>query len=329
MFYVTLLYFLTWIPVNSLISIKMLSVVFDYLTAFLTLFMVRETVAEEKKDLYGCIAYGVALLEPVAVIDSAYLAQSESIWVFFSLLAFWLFWQRHPAWGSFAFGFALAMKPQGIFILPIILIYYFKTKKFSILNFLWTPVAIQITCIPAIIGGCHFDVFIRRFTAMMGSYQYVYYYYPNVWTYLQNAPYYVYGKAAIFSAFTVLLLFAVLFVRNRRQVCLQEMLFYVTWTAMTCTMLLPCMHERYNYLAEMMLTICSIGEKKYRFPALLLLLTSAQCYGQSYLAWPWVSHYALAAINIAVYLYLTANCMVKLYQNGISERKEIYVENRA
>lgn len=319
MFYVTLLYLLTLIPVEPIISIKMLSILFDYLLAIVAFALVREAAPTGKKDVYGIVAYGLVLFNPVAVIDSAYLAQSESIWAFWALCSFWWFWKGHPALGGLFVGFALAMKPQGIFILPIILIYYFKVKKFSILHLLWALVGIQLTCVPAIIGGCSFDVFFRRFMALAGSYPYVYYYYPNIWTYLQKAPYYVFGKVAILSTFVVLLLFAVLYVKSCKPVTLQAMLCYLTWTTMTCAMLLPCMHERYNYLAEMMFIVCAIREKRYRLPALLLLLSSLQCYGQGYLGWPWVSHYALAACNLAVYLYLTWDCMAELYQGCLPE----------
>lgn len=327
--YVTLLYFLTWLPVEPLISIKMSSVLFDISLALLVLVMVREIVSEEKRDLYGVIAYGIVILNPVTIINSGYLAQCESVWAFFALCAFWLVWKGHPSWGMLFLGLAFAVKPQGIFILPILLVMYFKEKKFSILQFLWAAAGIQLTCIPAILGGCRFDVFYRFLSMMMGHYPFVYYYYPNVWTYLQEAPYYVYGKVAIFSTFAVLLLFAVLFVKNRKKATLQEMLVYVTWTIMTCAMLLPCMHERYNYLSEVMLAVCAIQQKKYRLPALVLILVSIQCYGQSYLGWPWVSHYALAAVNIAIYLCLTRDCMVKLYREGLFEKEEAYAKNRA
>lgn len=327
--YVTLLYILTWIPVQPIISIKMASILFDYLLAFLVMAMVREASPVEKKNLYGLAAFGLVLLNPVAVINSGYLAQCESIWSFLGLFAFWLVYKRHPSLGMLFFGFAMSVKPQGIFILPLILIYYFKEKKSSFLNLLWVPAGIQLACIPAIIGGCGFDVFIRTFSRQMGSYPYVYYYYPNIWTYFQEAPYYVFGKVAIFSAFAVLLLFAVLYVRNRKDAVFQNMLLYITWTEMTCAMILPCMHERYNYLAEIMIAACAIRGKRYRLPALLLILASVQCYGQSYLGWPWVSHYALAACNIAVYLYLTRDCFVGLYSRGIPEKEGTYAENRA
>ena len=327
--YVTLLYALTWIPVEPIISVKMLSITFDYLLALLIMVMVRSAADTDRKELYSVLAYGLVLFNPVMIINSGYLSQSESIWVFWALFAFWMVWKGHPAWGMLFFGFSFGIKPQGIFILPILLIIYFKEKKFSILNLLWAPVGIQLCCVPAIIGGCDFDIFMHYLLMMTGQYPFVYYYYPNVWTYLQEAPYYVYGKVAIFSTFLVLLLFAVLFVRSRKNATLQEMLLYVAWTEMTCAMLLPCMHERYNYLAEVLLAACAIGQKKYRLPSLALILVSVQCYGQSYLGWPWVSHYALAAANIAIYLYLTKNCMVKLYRGGMAEKEEAYAENRA
>ena len=325
--YITLLYFLTWIPVRPLISIKLLSVSFDYLFALLAMVMAAKAAPSDKKELYGAIAYGLVLLNPVAVINSGYLAQCESVWAFLALYAFWLVWKGHPAWGMLFFGFTFAMKPQGIFILPVLLIFYFREKRFSILHLLWALAGIQLACLPAIIGGSGFDVFYRFLRKMTGQYPFVYYYYPNVWTYLQNAPYYVYGKVAITSTFVVLLLFAVLFVRSRKEASLQDMLLYVAWTTMTCAMLLPCMHERYNYISELLLCVCAVREKKYRVPALLLSLASIQCYGQSYLDWPWVSHYALAAVNIAIYLYLTKNCMVELYRAGCPEMEAAYAEN--
>ncbi len=322
--YVTLLYFLTWIPASPLISIKMSSVLFDYLLAALTAVMVRDAAAGERGKLYGVIAYGLILLNPVTIINSGYLAQCESVWVFFALCAFWLVWKGHPSFGMLFLGFSFAMKPQGIFILPILLMLYFKEKKFSVLQLFWAPVGIQLTCIPAIMGGCSFDVFYRFLNMMMGHYPFVYYYYPNIWTYLQEAPYYVYGKVAIFSAFVVLLLFAVLFVRSRKPQTLQDMLLYITWTAMTCAMVLPCMHERYNYMSEILLTVCAIRRREYRLPAVVLSLVSVQCCAQSYLGWPWVSHYALAAVNIAIYFYLTKNCVSELYRTGQGGKEAAY-----
>ena len=49
--YVTLLYFLTWIPVKPIISIKMLSITFDYLLALLVMLIARDVLDEENKEI--------------------------------------------------------------------------------------------------------------------------------------------------------------------------------------------------------------------------------------------------------------------------------------
>ena len=312
--YATILYFLTLLPVRPVVSIKMVSVFFEYLEAVLLMKMVMEAVESEKRYFYGAVAYGLVICNPLAVINSGYLAQSEGIWSCLALLSFWYIWKDKPVKGMWTFGFALAFKLQAVFILPLILLLYFYKKKFTILHLLWVPVAIQVLCIPAIIGGCGFDIAYRVYTNLLGEYPFMYYYYPNIWTFFQEAPYYQFGKAAIIITFAALLIFALLFVKSEKKHTLQDCLEYIAWTTMTCAMLLPCMHERYNYIAEMVLPLCAIKKPKYRLPAIILILLSLQCYGQSYLTWSRCSDLALAGGNIVIYLWLTWNCFRELYR---------------
>lgn len=310
--YVTLLYFLTKAPLEPIVSIKLSSIFFDLLEAFLVLVIVREIATENRKNEYGLLAYALVFCNPVAVMNSGYLAQCESVWVALALLSFWCIWRDHPVWGMLAFGAAFAMKPQGIFILPMIILLYYKKRSFSILHVIWIPIAIQVLCIPAILGGCSFDIFIKNLKMMMGHYPYVYYYYPNIWTYIQNAPYYIFGKVGIFCAFAVLLVFMLIFAWSKKRIILKDYFDYIVFTTMTCVMILPCMHERYNYMAEVLLPVCAIWKKKYRVPALVLVICSMLCNGQSYLGWPWVAHEFLAACNIVVYLIIAVTCVKEL-----------------
>lgn len=324
-FYATILYFLTLTPIEPIIGIKMVPILFDYLEAFLMMKIAMTAGKEEgRRHLYGLIAFALVMCNPLSIIDSAYLAQSDGIWSCLALFGFWYIYQEKPVKGMWMLGFALSMKLQAVFIMPIILILYFYRKKFSILHLLWIPVAIQALCIPALIGGGSFDIAYRAFFNWVGEYPYMYYYYPNIWTYFQEAPYYVFGKVAIVLAFTALLMFAVLFVQSARKHSLQDCLEYVAWTTMTCAMLLPCMHERYNFTAEIVLPICAIFNRRLRLPALALILIAMQCYGQSYLGWNRISPYALAAGNLLLYFYLTWKCFYGLY-DGYRAGKEAEV----
>lgn len=313
--YVTILYFLTFVPVSSLYSIKMVSVLFDFLEAGVLASAAMCAAKEGKRREIGLLAYALVLCNPPAIMNSGYLAQCESVWTALGLLSFYLvIVKEKPGAGMFVFGMALAFKLQAIFILPILLTAYFYKKKFSIGNLLWVPAAIEILCIPAIIGGCGWNSGFTRFFQYMGEYPFMFYYYPNIWTFFQNAPYYVFGTVAVVFTFIVLLLFAALFAKSGKKYAVQDYLQYAAWTAMTCTMLLPCMHERYNYMAEILLPVSAVFDRKLRVPALFLILVSTQCIGQQFMDWPKVSYYALAAANIIIYFYLSAHCFGSLYR---------------
>lgn len=313
--YVTILYLLSFIPVSSLYSIKMVSVLFDFLEAGILASTVMNATEGENRYRIGLVAYTLVLCNPHAIINSGYLAQCESIWTALGLLSFYLIVVKEkPGKGMFVLGMALAFKPQAVFIMPILLITYFYKKKFSIWNLLWIPIAIETLCIPAMIGGGRWSDGFSKFFFLLEEYPFIFYYYPNVWAFFQEVPYYAFGTIAIVFTFVVLLLFAVLFMKSGKKYVIQDYVQYAAWTVMTCVMLLPCMHERYNYMAEMLIPVSAIFDKKMRIPALFLILNSAQCIGQQFLGWPRVSYYALAAVNIIIYFYFSAYCFCNLYR---------------
>lgn len=302
--YATALLVLTYLPVEPIIGIKMLSIIFDYLSGGVLAAVVMKCEAKNP-ERNALITYGLVMCCPIMVINSGYLAQSDGIYTALALLSFWCVLRDKPIKGMVAFGCALAMKLQAVFAAPILAILYWCRKKFSALHLAWIPVTIQVLCIPAIIAGCGVDIAIRVYTQLMGEYPFMYYFYPNVWTYFQDMPYYVFGKIAIAFTFVLLLLYCVLVVQSRRAHRTEDYLEYFVWTAMTCAMFLPCMHERYNYMAELLILALAVLRPRMRFPAFVLILTSLQCYGQGFLDFPYVSPYLLAACNIGVYVWLS------------------------
>lgn len=322
--YATALLILTYLPVSPLAGIKMLSIIFDFLSAAVLMTIVRNC-SREKSELKGLITYGLVLCSPISIINSAYLAQSDGIYAAFTFLSFWLILKNKPIKGMAAFGCALAMKLQAIFVAPILVLIYFCKKKFSALHFLWIPVTIQVLCIPAILAGCGWDIAIRVYSRLMGEYPYMYYYYPNLWTYFQGMPYYAFGKYAMMFTFGILLLFCILVVKSKRQIDTCDYLEYFCCTAMTCAMFLPCMHERYNYIAEILIISLAVVKPRMRMPAIILNLASLQCYLQSFFWTPYnyVSPYLLAAVNLGVYTYVMITCIRELWKE-----REDNAENR-
>ena len=309
--YATALLILTYLPVEPIIGIKLLSVIFDYLSGGVLAAVVMDC-CEFHRYKRGLITYALVLFSPITVINSGYLAQSDGIYAALAILTFHCLLRDKPVKGMAAFGCAVAMKLQAVFAVPIMGIIYWCRKRFSALHLLWIPVTIQALCMPAVIAGCGIDIAIRVYTHLMGEYPFMYYYYPNIWTYFQNAPYYVFGRVAIAFTFGLLLLYCVLVALSKREHRTEDYLEYFVWTAMTCVMFLPCMHERYNYLAEVLILALAVIRPNMRIPALILCLVSFQCYGQGFLGYEYVSPYFLAACNLGVYIYLSGSSLRRL-----------------
>ncbi len=309
--YATALLILTKLPIEPIIAIKLLSIVFDFLSAAALMWVVMECV-EKRREYYGLLTYGLVLCSPILVINSGYLAQSDGIYSSLTILSFWLVSKDKPVKGMIAFGCAIAMKLQAAFALPILAILYWCKKKFSALYLMWIPVTIQALCIPAVIAGCGWDIAIKVYTHLMGEYPYMYYYYPNVWTFFKDMPYYAFGKIAIAFTFVLLLLFCILVVQSGRKHKMPDYLEYFVWTAMTCAMFLPCMHERYNYLAELLIIALAVVRPKMRVPAIVLNLVSLQCYIYYFFYGYYVHPYVMAICNVGVYTYLSVTCMRSL-----------------
>lgn len=309
--YATALLALTYVPVEPIIAIKLFSVFFDYVCAGVLAAVVM-TCCGKGSYGKGAVAYGLVICCPVAVMNSGYLAQSDGIYAAFAFLSFLCLLRDRPVKGMLAFGCAVAMKLQAVFAFPVLAVLYWTKRKFTMLHILWVPVMIQILCLPAIMAGCGADIALRVYKNMLGRYPSMYYYYPNVWTFFQGMPYYAFGKQAIGFTFVILFLFVLLVIKSGRKNDARDYLEYFVWTAMTCAVFLPCMHERYNYLAEMLLIALAVVRSDMRLPAVILCLASTQCYLQGFLDLPGVSPYLLAVCNIGVYLYLSLKCMGRL-----------------
>lgn len=86
--YLTILALLTYLPVEPIVSIKMVSIICDYICALAVMKIVYIVLKENKnKDLFALLAYGVVLFLPTVLLNSACWGQADSIYVAFILLS--------------------------------------------------------------------------------------------------------------------------------------------------------------------------------------------------------------------------------------------------
>ena len=88
--YMTIMALLTHIPMYSLFSIKIVSIIFDFVLAISVGHLVTLLVKRNKK-IYGVVAYAMVLFLPQVILNSAMWGQCDSIYASFSIINFLFF----------------------------------------------------------------------------------------------------------------------------------------------------------------------------------------------------------------------------------------------
>ncbi len=320
--YIALMYFVTFLPFSDYVCVKLIALFFDLFGIAVGFLFARELALQAGKSSdaarrFGELGAAVVWLSPITIGNGGYQSQLEAMWAFTGFLAAYMFCKKHPVWGMIFFAFSFAMKPQGVFFLPFILLIYYRSQTVSILHFTIIPAVIQVLSIPSMLGGNSFFYFWKHFFDQSGFYPFVYYYYPNIWIWMRDLPYYVFGKAGIGMMITAFLLYTVRYARDCRdkEWTLSMDLELLLWSLMTCTMFLPAMHERYNYPVEVMLPVLAMFDRKYRVPAAVIVISGLLCNGMSYYEWGHAEFYGLSFLNMAVYACLTVG-VIKTVKGG-------------
>ncbi len=319
--YVTFLLLLTYLPIPPLLGIKCLSILFDYICAFVggRLAALCCDEAQAAKEKVFLTAYGAVLLAPTVIVNSSWWAQCDAVYVGFIFLALYDMLRNKIVRSMIFWGTALAFKLQAVLAFPILLLYYWKNRKFSFVYFLLIPLTVEALCLPAILGGCSPLITLATYLGQTGENESMCYFYTNFWTFFDYAPYWVFGRMAVVGTFALLLLIAVLILRQESHIDRSNLLPYFVWTSMTALCFLPNMHDRYGYMMELgMILLAAMNRRRWwRAAALqgITMILYAPVYLRRYLDY---DAKVLAAIWLIVYFALSLEMTGALMKAGDS-----------
>lgn len=231
---------------NDLYEIKNLSVLFDFLGSAAAVLLLSKIKGTKLLTPQNLLAYSVLLLVPNTFLNSAFWGQCDFIYVTFLLLCtYFLVKENYPAAMIF-YGIALAFKLQAIFFLPVLLIYYFASRKVNILHFLWIPLVFFIMDLPAIIAGRGLSDTLNIYRSQTDIYKQLTMNCPNLFVFMPG-DYDLFSKLGIWMAFAIFMVSAFVIarqgIRDNKQLVLLAL-----WSAMVCIYFLPAMHERYVFI---------------------------------------------------------------------------------
>jgi len=258
------LYFLaafSYSSVSDLYLIKLLSIFFDVLLAWGSM----RLVSVFKKDCRVLLAsFFTVLFLPTVILNGSLWAQCDSTYASLAVLSIWLAMSDRPKLSIFAITLSFGFKLQAVFVMPILAVFW-MTKKFRFRDFLLFPVFYIFLVLPAVFMGRPFAETLLLYFGQTGSIgSGLNYNSPSVFSFFRNLPDEAYAaKLGIIAAFSFMAVVLFLCLLRREHITKRALLAAAILFALGIPFLLPHMHERYFFVADILTVILAFCLWKY------------------------------------------------------------------
>lgn len=245
--YMFFLSILPYTPFDYLYGVKLFSVLFDYIGAVAAVKIIAHIGKTKLFTRAGLAVYSAMLLSPCVFLDSAYWGQCDSIYLAMLLYCIYYMLKEKYAVSMIFYGISIAFKLQAVFFLPVILIFYFASRKMSIKYILCIPAAYLVMILPALIAGRGFKDTLLIYFSQTELYPFMTLSCPNLYNIFPDVDYFMFKKAAILLTISVLGAGAAIFISKKKEMTKKDLLLLSLWSFQVCVFFLPAMHERYAY----------------------------------------------------------------------------------
>ena len=235
---------------SDMYLVKTASVVFDFVSAITIFRIVYEITGNVRKSMLGL---GVALAVPTVILNSAAWAQNDSIYTAFILLSFLSVLKKRDISTFVYVGLAFCFKQQTVFFFPFLIIMWLK-NKIKIRYILIVPALYILAMVPAAIAGRPWDNLLGIYSNQVAMFSRLSMNYPSIYTIITSQmtnEYRSYLTSAGMMITVMLMGFLAYYTYQKKfRITPQYMLTLVVFTGELITFCLPCMHERYGFIAE-------------------------------------------------------------------------------
>lgn len=273
--YVYLMALGTYLPWSSLTVIKTISVVFDLALAIIIAITVFHCTNHKTKALF---AYCFTFLAPTVVMNSALWAQCDSVIMVFIALTILFFLKDKPQYACISFGIAMAIKIQSIFIAPVFLVLWMN-RKLKFKHLLLIPLSYAICFIPtALAGGNYFDALIFAYWQVTTTANDLSFNCANMWAPIRSLVNYDISKSATLLALSTTFLAAYMCIRRKLDLNKYLLISLFLLFSLIIPFMLPHMHERYYYYAEIIAIVYAMMNTKKIYVPITIMFVSVFSY---------------------------------------------------
>lgn len=259
--YLYLLATITYLPaaIPTLTAIKLISLPFDCLAAFVVAKLVRLKYPGGSVPLFAGLT---VLFAPTVVLNGAFWGQADIIYTTGLLACLYFLTTGRERAAFSAFGLALAFKLQALFLAPLLLIWLLRrwtACKFT----LFVPAFYLLSVLPAWLLGRPLVELLFIYTSQADFYRDLTRSAPNLYQWLPNELYDLFYPAGLSWTLAGVLLFVAAIYKRRAALTAEMLVQLATLSVLMMPYLLPKMHERYFFAADVITIVYGFYFPRY------------------------------------------------------------------
>jgi Gpi18-like mannosyltransferase len=280
--YLYIMAFLTYLPLHKLYAIKVVSVIFDYSAAFVAYQIVRNHFG--KSSFYPLAAFTAVLFSPTVLFNASFWAQCDVIYSSFLLASVSCFTaakssRKKILAGLVLVSIAFTFKLQSVFFVIPIFWLYLRGKIF-ITDIFILPVVWLLSILPNWLLGRDLMNLLLIYGHQVLNYPYLTLNAANIYQFLPSAPYEIFVKAGIAWTAVACLFFAIFLNEKGKKIPLNtaNFLTIALFSLLLLPFLLPKMHERYFFAADLFSVVWAFLHRKSWYISPVIILASLLTY---------------------------------------------------
>ena len=265
------LYFLalfSYFPFPDLYLIKLLSIFFDVLLAYYIMRIVGLVTQNARRQLF---AFFTVLFLPTVVLNGAYWGQCDVIYGTFSVMGVYYALKSRPVLSLASAALAVAFKLQAVFLFPLYLLFLYA-RKIRLRHVPVFPLTYLLAILPAVLLGRPFlDTLLLYFNIASPEGRGLNYNSPSIFSFVHwtHVDPFLTRLGIVIAALFVLLVWFLVMGKKQRDISQGHFLVLALLFAVGVPLLLPQMHDRYFFLADVMAVCLAFVRLRY-LPAIFL-----------------------------------------------------------
>jgi len=256
--------------IPKILAIKLFAMSTDFLCAFLVYKIVKLKYLDSRIPIFAFLA---VLLSPNCIYHSSLWGQCDVIYTTGLVSCVYFLSVRKQIPALISFGIAISFKLQAMFLAPLLLVMFSK-KRVNWYFLPLIPLVYLIAILPTWVAGRPILDLLLVYFNQANKYKELAKGVPNLYQWIPNSYYHI--VVPIGLIITVLAMFLLVYIihKSKLEITQDRLIYLATISVLFMPYILPKMHDRYFYPADIFTIIFAFYFPEYRWVAIVMQMAS-------------------------------------------------------